>query len=211
MKSEILNSLLLKMKNHRRKGKLIAILALVLVMGTASAQVFTMYYGHSTATVRAADVTLVAGTDASLVVPPSKYPAATVEVSSTADYATVGISMFASESNLPQPATYFTDVLQIQNAAGAQTHTIKQILISNIDNTDSALGQITVYYCTSDDLTGVVDHFDITDTTGGNLLAIAGEQTIVGGSMAYIAIVAYAADTANADDSVAFDIAIQWV
>ncbi len=191
-----------------RAGKLIPVLIITAMMGTASASVFTMYYGGATATVQAADMQLIAGADN---IGGSTYPTATVTVSSTKDYATIGISLFASATNTPQPATYFTDLLEVKNNAGTASHTISQVSISSISDPSSILGKITVYYCTSqtnDPANNNVGHYDITSTTGGDILSSG--QTITAGTINYIEIVAYAKSTATAGQAITFNISFQW-
>jgi len=187
----------------------LGVLLLSMLMATASASVFVNYYGDATATVRAPDLQLIAGSDDG----GTGYPSATVTVAATDDYAAIGISLFASATNSPQPATYFTDLLQIYNSAAATDRTVNSVTISNIVDTNSILGKIVVYYCdtqTDDPATDAIDSFEITSTTGGNVLLTAGPQLIPFGEYDYIEVVAYAADTATAGQAVTFDIAIQW-
>lgn len=195
-------------KLNSKTGKIAAILMLAMFMATASASVFVTYYGHGTATAQTPDVQLAAGADN---IGGTKYPTGTVTISSTMDYADVGISFFASETQTPQPATYFTDLLQIDNV-GTVSHNITQVAISGIVDADTILGQITVYFCTSqtnDPANNNVGHFDITSTTGGNVLGAT--QEIAAGSTVYLEIVAYANATATTGQSVTFDMAVQWV
>lgn len=177
-----------------------------MLMATASASVFVNYYGDATATVGTPDVQLVAGTDHG----GSGYPSASVVVAATYDYAAIGISIFASATNTPQPATYFTDLLNIDNPS-ATARTVNSVTISNIVDTNSVLGSIVVYYCTSqtdDPANNNVGSFAITSTTGGEVLA-AGQALAASGTH-YIEVVAYAASTATAGQTVTFDIAIEW-
>jgi len=193
-------------KLNTRTGKVAALLVLAVLMAAASASVFVMYYGNATATVRAPDVTLVAGSDTG----GSTYPSTTVTVAATKDFATIGMSWFPSATNSPQPATYFSDLLQVKNV-GTSGHTISQITISGITDTNSALGKIVIYYCTSqtnDPASSNVGHFDITTTTGGTLLSSG--QAIAASGTHYIEIVAYAASGAVAPNAVTFAIGIQW-
>jgi len=196
-------------KLNSKTGKILGVLLVSMLMATASASIFATFYGDTTATVRAADVQLVAGSDN---VGGTTYPTASVSVSSTSDYASIAISVFASATNSPQPATYFTDLLQITNS-GTADHSVASVLISGITDADAILGKIVVYYCSSqtdDPANNNVDYFEITDTTGGNVLLTAGSQTLAASATHYIEVVAYAADTATAGQAVTFDIAIQW-
>jgi hypothetical protein len=191
---------------NSKTGKILGVLLLSMLMATASASVFVNYYGDATATVRTPDVQLVAGSDHG----GSGYPSASVVVAATYDYAAIGISLFASATNTPQPATYFTDLLNIDNPS-ATARTVNSVTISNIVDTNSILGSIVVYYCTSqtdDPATDAVGSFAITSTTGGEVLGSS--QALGAGATHYIEVIAYAADTATVGQSVTFDIAIQW-
>jgi len=194
---------------HSKVGKLIPILLITAMMTTASASVFTYYYGNTTATVRASDMQLIAGADN---LGGSTYPTATVTVSSTNDFATMGISLFKSATNTPQPATYFTDLLEVKNNAGSASHTVKLVSISGITATRGAdFGSITVYYCASqtDNPAGSnLGSFAITSTTGGNVFS--GTDTITAGTTHYIEIVAYAGTGATTGDTITFTVNIQW-
>lgn len=191
---------------NSKTGKILGVLLLSMLMATASASVFVTYYGNTTATVQSPDVQLVAGSDHG----GTGYPSASVTVASTLDYASIEISIFASEVNSPQPATYFTDLLQIYNPS-AVNHSVMSVLISDISDPDNVLGEIVVYYCisqTDDPANNNNGSFVIDSTTGGNVLSAP--ETLGAGDTHYIAVVAYASDTASVGDSVTFAIAIQW-
>jgi len=196
---------------HSRWGKLLPVLIIAGLTATASATVFVMYYGGATATVRSPDLALVAGPDASGSC--TKYPCATVSIASTKDFATVGISFFPSATNSPQPASYFTNLLQVNNG-GTSSHTINSITISNIAGTTADLGSISVYYCSAQTDTPAssssCDSFAITSSSGGSLSGHSVlPATLTHGASGYIETVAYAASTATSS-SVTFQIAISW-
>lgn len=183
------------------------------LVASASAAVFVMYYGAATATVQSPDVSLVAGPDASASC--SVYPCATVSVSSNS-FATVGISLFASATNNPQPATYYTNLLQVHNSAASASHTINSISISNIAQSGSDFGSVTVYYCSSQTNSPASSSscaaLTFTSTSGSGSLTGNSilPQTLTAGSTGYIEIVGYAASTATAGDTITFQIAISW-
>lgn len=208
---------------NTRGGKVGAIAILFVLMATATAAVFSMDYVSGTATTQSSDIHLQAGadciTDGST---PSQYPAATAMISSTGDYATIGVSMFPSVSQASpahQPATYFTDLVRVVNNPDGAIHTIQQVTVSDVHaSSNDALGQISVYYWTSNpsqdvgsplDISSAAGHYDITPTTtGGNLLS-HGEQIAAGG-VHYIGVVAYAGSGAADLDTVSFSVSIQW-
>ena len=204
--SKILSALL-----HMKLAKLIPILIIATLTTTASATVFARYYGSTTATVKTPDMQLVAGSDASGG--SSTYPSANVTIASTKDYATVQISLFPSAANSPQPATYFTDLVEIKNNAASDGHTISQISISSISRTSANdFGKVSVYYCTAqtdDPATTHTGQYDITSITGGTVFS--GTQAIAHGASNYIEIVGYAGPSAAAGDTITFTISITWV
>jgi hypothetical protein len=198
---------------HTKLGKLLPILLLVGLIASASAAVFVMYYGAATATVRSPDVTLVNGGDISGSC--SQYPCATSTLSSTNDFATIGVSLFASATSNPQPATYYTDLLHVHNGALTASHTINSITISNIAQSGSDLGSITVYYCTSQTnapaSSASCASFTFTSTTGGSLSGNSIlPQTLAAGGNGYIEVVGNAASGATASDTVTFQVQISW-
>jgi hypothetical protein len=198
---------------HTKLGKLLPVLIVAALVASASAAVFVMYYGAGTATVQSADVSLVAGPDASASC--SAYPCATVSVSSSS-FATVGVSLFASATNNPQPATYYTNLLQVHDSASGASHTINSISISSITQSGSDLGSISVYYCSTQTNSPVgsssCTSLTFTSTSGtGNLSGNSIlPQTLTTGSTGYIEIVGFAASGASAGDTISFQIAISW-
>lgn len=198
---------------HTKLGKLLPVLMVVALVASASAAVFVMYYGAATATVQTPDVSLVAGPDGSSSC--SVYPCATVSVTSNS-FATVGVSLFASATNNPQPATYYTNLLQIHNGAASASHTINSISISNIAQSGSDLGSISVYYCSTQTNApaGSSSCASLTFTSTSGSGSLTGNsvlpQTLTAGSTSYIEIVGYAANSATSGDTITFQIAISW-
>jgi hypothetical protein len=205
---------------HSKTAKLLPVLLIALLIGVASSTVYTYYIVNNTATVRASDVRLVAGTDASASC--TTYPCATVSVASTNDYATVAFSLFPSVTNTPQPATYYSNLTTIQNK-GTAAHSIKSIKLSGFAG-GTYLGAITVYYCTSQ----TEFNPDGTLVTPGNCVgsytitsSSSGYQTISGtfpvslaagsSNKGYIEVAAYALSTATAGSAITFNISIQWL
>jgi len=185
---------------------------------TASATVFVMYYGSATASVQSADVLLAAGSDASASC--NVYPCATVTFPTTGpkDFATVGISFFASHtqtSPTPQPETYYTNLLQVANSANS--HTINSVQISNVVDSSSVLGSITVYYCTTQTNSPATSancaSYAIT-SAGSGPYSLTGNsvlpQTFSGAGTSYIEVVAYA-NAAASSGTVTFQVGISWV
>lgn len=198
---------------HTRLGKLLPILLMVGLIASASAAVFVMYYGSATATVKSPDITLVNGGDISASC--SKYPCATSTLSSTNDFATIGISLFASATESPQPATYYTDLLHVHNGATTASHVINSITISNIAQSGTDLGSVTVYYCTAQTNTPASSSscasFTFTTTTGGSLSGNSVlPQTLAAGANGYVEVVGNAASGASASDTITFQIQISW-
>lgn len=190
--------------------KLLPIIVLASIIGLVSAAVFTVYYANFTATVKTPDIQLVAGPDSTAS--PTSYPAATVTVASTDDYATVAFSIFPSATNTPQPSTYYTNLLQIQNV-GTASHTINSITISDITGA-SNLGSITIYYYTTQTDTPstgtAVGYVTLTSSSTGTYTLVT-SQTIAASATNYIEIVGYASASASEGTTVSFNAAISWV
>ena len=193
----------------RQPKIIIPLIALFLCIGLAAAAIFTMFSVSNTATVKTPDVRLVAGSDSS---GGTTYPSATVTVTSTYDYATVEFSLFPSVESSPQPATYYTDLLQINNA-GTEGHTIKSITITSL-NDQSNLGGITIYYCeaqTDTPQTGNLDSVALTSSSNAPVSLFTGTQSIAASATQYIEVVGYALSTAAVDDTITFTVSIEWV
>jgi hypothetical protein len=195
-------------------GKILPVLIIAGLVATASASVYVNYYASATATVSSADIRLVAGSDTSS----SSSYAPTVTVAPTNDFASIGISLLPSVTQSPavQPNIFYTNLLQIHNAAATASHTINAIIVSNIVDANSQLGEIDVYYCTSQQANPVGNtncaEFSITSTTGGSLTGNSIlPQTLAPGATGYIEIVAHAKATATVSDTITFNLQIQWV
>jgi len=206
-----------------KTGKILPVLLIVLLIGAASSTVYVYYIVNATGTVKTSDVRLVAGTDS--LASCTTYPCTTVTVGSTNDYATVAFSLFPSNTNTPQPATYYSNLTTVQNK-GTAAHSIKSIKLSGFTNAAN-LGAITVYYCT----TQTEFNPDGTLVTPANCVgsytitpASTGYQSISGafpvslpvttganGAKGYIEMAAYALSTAAAGSTVSFQISIQWL
>lgn len=192
----------------RKQRILLPLTTLFLCIGLAAA-VLTMFYTNTTATVKTPDVRIGAGPDST---GGTSYPAATVTVASTYDFATVEFSLFPSATNDPQPATYYTNLLNITNY-GTTSHTIESITITAI-NGQSNLGNITTYYYTtqtdtpsSATATGVAN---LTSTSTTPVTIFSGTQTIAASAAQFIEIIAYAAPGAAVNSEITFTLSLQW-
>ena len=200
-------------------AKIIPILLIILMIGAASSTIYVYYIVNNTATVQYTNVLLAAGPDASGSCS-TTYPCATVTVGSTKDFATVTLSLFPSNTNSPQPATYYSNLLQIQNN-GTVAHSIKAIQISGFAGVAN-LGNITVDYCTAQsefNPSGTL----VTPASLGATYSItsssSGTQSMSGtfpislaaSGTGYFEIVAYALGTANSGSTITFQISIQWL
>lgn len=188
------------------------------VIGTvaaASATTYVYYYTNATGTVRAPDVTLAAGGDASGSC--TVYPCATVGISGTSDTATVTLSLFKADATFtPPPSTYYTDLVEIKDATNA--HHVTLVTITGIASTSASdFGKVIVYYCTAQctfDSTGAVSggvsagSYSITSTTGGNVFS--GSQSISAAGTQYIEVVAYGGSSGTVGDTITFKVAVQW-
>ncbi|QQG48114.1 MAG: hypothetical protein HY247_04975 [archaeon] len=202
-----------------RRAKVLAGLFILSMVGTATASVYVYDYASFTSTVRAADVTIAAGSDSSGSC--TVYPCATVTVSGTSDTATVTMSLFKADATFsPPPATYYSNLVQVKDATN--THSIKGVTILGISDTRAAdFGSVTVYYCTvqtdfNADGTLVtpancVGSLTFTSTTGGSVSGTF-PVSITAGSTQYVEVVAYAGSggTVVTGDTISFKVAVQW-
>ncbi|MGI0078868.1 MAG: hypothetical protein ACRECH_04530 [Nitrososphaerales archaeon] len=199
-----------------RRRKIALIFLAALLVSSASATVYVFFYGTTTVTVQTPDLKLYAGSDSSASC--TAYPCAHVSIASTNDVATISMSMFPADTVFsPVPASYYSNITTVKNT-GATSQSIKSVQITNIGDPSSNLGQITVYYCTTQtEFNGAgslvtpsncVGSFSITSTTGGSVSGTF-PVTIASGAVQYIEIVAYAKSTATSG-SVTFNLAIQW-
>jgi len=203
---------------HSKAGKLIPILLIALLIGSASSTVYVYYIGNATGTVKTPDMLLRAGTDSSACT--TSWPCATVTPVSTNDYETISFSLFPSVASAVQPATYYSNLTTIQNH-GTVAHSIKSVQLYNFANLAN-LGKIVVYYCT----TQTEFNPDGTLVTPANCLgsatitsATVGAQSVSGAfpsalaasAKGYIEVVAYALNTASAGATVSFTLSFQWL
>ncbi len=203
---------------HSKAGKLLPILLIALLIGSASSTVYVYYIGNATATVKTSDILLRAGTDSGACT--TSWPCATVTPVSTSDYETIALSLFPSVASAVQPATYYSNLTTIQNH-GAVAHSLKSVKLYNFAGLAN-LGSITVYYCT------VQTEFnpDGTLVTPGNCVGFAtitsstsGVQTVSGAfpvslaaaSKGYIELYGFALNTAAAGSTVTFTLSFQWL
>jgi len=193
----------------KKLAKLLPIIVLTILMATASAAVFTRFYGTATATVKTPDVQLIAGSDSTAS--PAMYPNATVTVAATYDYATVGFSLFPSATNSPQPETYYTNLTLIKNV-GTSSHTLTSVTISGITGA-SNLGALSIYYYTtqtdSPDTGSPAGNVILTSSSSGSYTLVS-NQILAPSAINYIEIVGNAAAGASNGATITFSITIQW-
>ena len=201
---------------NSKRGKIALFVLVALLVASASATVYVFFYGSTSVNLQTPDIKLYAGSDSSASC--TAYPCAHVGISSTSDVATISMSTFpADTSSTPVPASYYSNITSVKNA-GAVSHSIKSVQITNVVDSSSDLGQITVYYCTAQTEfnaagtlvtpSNCVGSFSINSTAGGSVSGTF-PVTIGSGAVQYIEIVAYAKSTATTG-SVTFNLAIQW-
>lgn len=205
---------------HSKTGKIIPILLIALLIGTASSTVYQYYTAAATATVQTPDLVLRAGTDSTGTC--TVYPCATVTVSSTNDFATIGLSFFPSVANTPQPASYYSNLTTIQNhRTGGATHTIKLIEAKVISGATN-LGGINIYYCTTQTefnpdgsvvtpANCITTPVSLTSSSSGWVSSGSLSLALANGihSMGFIEVYAWAASAASG--TVTFQLGIQWL
>lgn len=204
---------------HSKAGKLLPILLIALLIGSASSTVYVYYFVNSTATVQKPDVRLVSGTDVSASC--TAYPCATETVAATYDFATLGFSLFPSATNSPQPATYYSNITTLHNF-GTAAHSIISISLTGFTGVTN-LGAITVYYCAAHTefnpngtpVTACTGSATITSASTGTvtLSGFGSPVSLPAGaaSKGYIEVSAYALSTATVASTITFQITIEWV
>jgi hypothetical protein len=190
---------------------LLSLVVLVIVTGTVSATVFTtnMNNAKNSCPLKTPDVRLVAGSDSSSSI--TTFPSASVSIAPTYQYATVSFSLFPSAINIPQPETYYTNLLQIKNV-GTASYAINSITISGITGAAN-LGSVTIYfYDIQTDTPGTpspVASTILTSGSSGTISLFSGTQTLAASGINYIEIVGYAAPGAATGSTVGFTLNIQ--
>jgi len=211
----------LKSLARSKRAKIVSVLLLLGLTTSAVATVYTFYYANVTSTIKAPDLTLVAGPDSTSSC--TAYPCATVTIASTKDVATVTMSMFPADTAFsPPPASYYSDLINVTDATNG--HSIKAVQIYSITNAANlgTGGQIAVYYCTTQTefaATGSLvsstncDSYSFTSTglTGIVSGTITFPLGISAGAKQYIELAAYAGSGTTVGNTVAFNIAVQWV
>jgi hypothetical protein len=202
---------------NSKAGKLLPVLLIALLVGSASSTVYVYYIANTTATPQTAKVVLRPGGDLSSSC--STYPCASYTAPSTSDYEAVTLSFFPSATSAVQPATYYTNFTTIQNHEATASHTLNKVEIYNIGGATAAnLGKITVYYCTiqtdfNPDGSLVTPgncpgSYSIVAGSSGTQVLVSG-ASLAAGAKGYIEVAAYAATPIGG--SVTFDIAFQWI
>ena len=190
-------------------GKLLPVLVIAGMIATASASVFVLYYAQGTATAQTNDVSLVVGGDDHGSACGTITPCVHSTLSTSADFATINLNLGVESSNSPQPQTYFTDVIELNNA-GSTSRTVTTS-ISSATESGTFYGSLTIYYCTATTSNPVGDS---NCTTNGaitsnisSLTTVASAQTLAASGTAYIALVGWASATSS---SLSFNLQFQW-
>jgi hypothetical protein len=203
---------------HSKAGKLLPILLIALLIGSASSTVYVYYIGNATGTVKTSDMQLRAGTDSGTCT--TSWPCATVTPVTTSDYETIAFSLFPSVASAVQPATYYSNLTTIQNH-GAVSHSLKAVDLYNFGGLAN-LGKVVVYYCTTQtefnpDGTLVTpanclgSATIISSTSGVQVVSGAFPSSLAAGAKGYIELYAYALNTASAGTTVTFTLSFQWL
>ena len=189
-------------------GKLLPVIAIAVLVSTASAAVYVNYYATGTATAQTNNVSLLVGGDS---VPSCTGITPCVSVTVTGgDYASIALNLGIESSHATQPQTYFTDVLQVSNA-GSSARNVTTI-ITSATQSGTFYGSLTVYYCTTSPAHS--DPATVAGCTGHAITAdIASPVTVANGislpasSKGYIALVGWAS---AASSSLTFNLQFQW-
>ncbi len=190
-------------------GKILPVLIIAGLVTTASASVFVIYYGSGTATAQTNNVSLVVGGDDHGSACGTITPCVHTTLSGSADSAAISLNLGIESSGVPQPQTYFTDVLELNNA-GSTSRTVTTS-ITSATQSGTFYGSLTIYYCTAATTNPVGDAncttngaitSDISSTT-----TVASGKTLAASGTGYIAIVGWASAAASSES---FDLQCQW-
>ena len=155
------------------------------------------------------DVWFVAGPDST---GSTKNPRSSVFIAPTHNYARITSTMFPSEINNPQPATYYTNLLQITNF-GSLPYQIYSVEITDLLGMAN-LGGMTIYYYatqTNNPQSGTpIGSVTLTSTSLGTYVFSGFPMTLDAGATNYIEIVEYASPTAVPGATVGFTIRLQF-
>jgi len=199
-------------KRIRFTGTVLAVFLLVIAVA-ASATIYAYFYAYQTATVRAPDLTLAAGTDTSSC--STVYPCATVTIAGTSDVATVTLSIFKGDTGFtPVPATYYSNLVQIKDSTNA--HTISSVKVFSVGTTGTPFGSVTVYYCTTQTdfnpdgtpVSACAGSYTVTSAASGTVFS--GSQGIAASATQYIEIVSYAGSSASTGNTITFTVSVSW-
>jgi hypothetical protein len=120
----------------------------------------------------------------------------------------VSLSIGKDSVSYPQPETYYTDLLRIQNPTAAPI-VISAVALSGIRESRSGdIGTITVYYCAAqtDDPISCGASFGSSTTGGGTVFS--GADTLGPGATRYIEFAGFAGPSAHVGDSISFVIEV---
>jgi hypothetical protein len=174
------------------------------VIGTVSARAFTTSNQLKTPAVR-----LMAGPDSSSST--TTVPSARVTIEPTHYEAKISFSLFKSASNNPQPATYYINLMQLNNCRKV-SYTINSITISDITGA-SNLGRLTIYlFAVQTDTPTAstpIGSASLTNTSHGTISLLSSTQTIAASATYYIEIVGHAAPSAGTGSKTGFNLNIQ--
>lgn len=206
--------------------KVLSVLLISALIATASAAVYTFYYGTATASVQAPDLQFFPGSDSTTSC--NSYPCLTATPSGAHGQFNTSIaisfSMFpgAAVSSLT-PATYYTNATILNNTKTAtNSHNITKISLLNLAG-QSNLGEISVYFCatpTGFNLDGTlavpgncpysstITSSTVTTSTGV-LFNGTFPYTLAPDKGLYVEVTAYSAESISSG-SVNFTIAVQW-
>lgn len=139
------------------------------------------------------------------------YPCATFETRSK-NYFEVSLSLFRSQIESPQPQTYYTDLVRIENR-GNTSQQVNSIFVQ-LTSGASSLGALTIFYCSLPSKDPYIDSncasFTVNSTVNsGYLFGNSTFPTILSpGGVGYIGAAGFANVNAKVTDPISFQIRI---
>jgi hypothetical protein len=194
-------------KSAKQTGNLIqystvaALIVLAVVFSTVSASPIAINQQNTPA------IKLEAGTDSSNS---TSYPCAHVNIQNE-NRAIITFSLFPSEENTPQPATYYTDLLKIENY-GTANATINSVMVSGITGA-SNLGEITIYLfaeqTNNPETETAIGSATLTNQSNLTINLLTQPYTLTPSATIHVEIVGYAAADATVDSTIGFTLSAQ--
>lgn len=179
------------------------------MLSSASSAKFPLSFG-SASSVSSENVSIVPGND-TIASNCLTFPCASLDARSK-DSIAVSIMLLRSKIGTPQPQTYYTDLVRIENSGNA-SHEVDSVFVQ-LTSGASSLGALTVFYCSA----VPKDPYDDSDCASFTLNDTNNSGTLIGrnvfpasldpGMAGYIGAAGFANSAAKVSAQISFQIRI---